>query len=805
MPLLINISVMIRNYFKTALRNLQRNKVFSVINIAGLSIGLTCCMLILLYIKDELSYDRFHEKKDNLYQLVCDRVEKDGMYTKSAIAAMVQGPAFKQAIPEIKEFTRVNHKQLVLKKDHTSFTEDICWVDENFFSVFSFPLITGNRAQVLSGFNSVVLAEAIAKKYFGTTDVTGKTIDLQIDGQFESFTISGVAKQVPENSSIKFNILAPFKHLEKVNPDNGWMWFSFPTFFVLQPGANPQTVAAKMKQVYQLQAKSEIDMNHEAGYDTQFRWGLIPFTQMHLNTSYQGTPEASDPVYTYILTGISFFILLIACINFTNLSAAQSLKRSKEIGIRKVIGGIRSQLIRQFLGEAMFVCMISFLLAIVATIFLLPLFNELAGKQLNVSWLFDIKLLTGIVALYVITFLAAGFYPAMVLSGLDPLQALYNKIKFSGKNYLSKSLVVLQFSIAILLIITTLFFNAQFQYLTHFQLGYNDNNLVEFDIDKAIMDKPLMEICKEKFIAVPGVEAVGNTNVGKFGGKTHAGGREFAAIYQHIDENYLPALQVQVLSGRNFSAGFPSDINSAVLINETFAKEAGWQDPVGKTIDFMNLPGWGTKKIRVIGLVKDYHFESLREKIKPMVFTMEPQLPLGRFILRISPAKIPASIMGLEKTYRQLFPDDPFQYSFRHDSLKKNYAVESKWKQIISVAAWVAIFISCIGLFGLAMLTTERRFKEIGIRKLLGASASRLVQLIAADFAKLVLIAFLIAIPVGWIVINKWLQNFAYRITVSWVIFAFAGAIALLIAMLTVSFHAIKASLINPVQALKNQ
>lgn len=796
---------MIKNHFKIAIRNLKRNKIFSIINISGLGIGLTCCMLILLYTKDETSFDRFHEKKDRIYQLVCNRIEKDGIDTKSALAAMVQGQAFKQAIPEMEEFTRVNHKQVVVKKENQTFNEDICWVDENFFSVFSFPLIAGNKEKVFSGFNSMVVTPETAKKYFGTADVVGKTIDLQINGQFEVFTITGVVKQAPQNSSIKFSILVPFKYLEKVNPDNGWMWFSFPTFFILHPASNLKTITAKMEQVYKLQARSEIDMNHEAGYDTKFNWGLIPFTQMHLNTEYQGSPEASDPIYTYILTGISIFILLIACINFINLSIAQSLKRSKEIGIRKVVGGTRRHLIHQFLGESMIICLLSFILAILLTLLLLPLFNELANKKLSLSYLFDIKLITGLICLYIITFLAAGFYPALVLSGLTPVEALYSKIKFGGKNNLSKSLVILQFTLATLLIVATLFINAQFNFLTKSELGYNDKNLVEFVVDKAVMDKPLMDGCKTAFANVSGVEKVAYANIGKFGGKTRAGGKEFAATYEHIDENYLSALQTQVLAGRNFSAAFSSDAANSVLINETFAKEAGWKDPVGKTVDFMNLPGWGTRKITVIGLVKDYHFESLKEKIKPELFTMAPQLPLGRFVIRIKPENILSIIKGLEKTYHTLFPDNPFQYSFRDDSIEKSYKAELKWKQVISFAALITIFISCIGLFGLSLLTSERRFKEIGIRKLLGASVVQLVQLISVDFVKLVFIAFFIAIPISWFIIDKWLQNFAYRIVISWWIFAIAGMIALFIALATVSFHAIKASLANPVSALKTQ
>ena len=795
---------MIRNYLKIAFRNLLNNKIFSLINISGLSIGLTCCMLILLYTKDETSYDRFHRQKDNIYQLACDRIESNGTITKSAVASYVQGPAFKESIPELQSFTRVYRKDAIIKKDNISFSDEICWTDDNFFSVFSFPLVKGQPTQVLSAFNSMVLTTEAAKKYFGQTDVMGKTLSLEINGAFELFTVTGIAKPAPENSSIKFNILLPFKYLEKASPDNGWMWFSFPTFFTVVRDANPVAIAKKMEQVYQLQAKSEIDMNHEAGYDTKFNWKLFKFTEMHLNTDYQGTPNAGDPVYTYILTGISVFILLIACINFVNLSIAQSLKRNKEIGIRKVIGASRAQVMGQFLGESMVVSLISFLLAIGITLLLLPVFNQLANKQLSLTYLFDGRLVAGAFLLYTATFLAAGFYPAILLSKLNPVDSIYNKTKYGNKNSLSRTLVVLQFSLATLLIIGTLFINAQFKYLTNTSLGYNEKNLVEFVVNNAVLDKSLMDVCRNTFAGVQGVEKVSYRNIGKFGGKTIAGEKEFAATYEHIDENYLPVLQIGMLAGRNFSKDYPSDAENSVIVNETFVKSAGWTDAVGKTVDFMNLPGWGARKITVIGVVKDYHFESLKEKIKPQLFTMDPQLPLGMLVLRIKGNNIPATIQNLEKAYHNLLPEHPFQYSFRENLLQRNYENELRWKRIISFSAIVTIFISCFGLFGLAMLTTERRFKEIGIRKVLGASTYELARSISLDFMKLVMIAFLFAIPLGWYFVHKWLQNFAYRIDVSWQIFAAAGAIAVVIALATVSFHSIRAALANPVRSLKN-
>ncbi|HMH22346.1 MAG TPA: ABC transporter permease [Puia sp.] len=794
---------MFRNYLKTAIRHLTKNKYFSVINIAGLSIGLACCMLILLYAKDELSYDRFHTQKDSIYQLTCDRIEKEGADEKFAIAAMVQGPAFKRAIPGIREFVRVNNKRAVIKKGNDVFDQDITWADENFFSVFSFPLLSGDRTRALTSPHSMVLTEETAKKYFGTADAIGKTLGVEINGRFEPFVVSAVAAPAPENSSIKFSLILPFAYLEKENPDNGWMWVSYPTFFLLDRHADLPAVERKMQEVYRIQAKPEIDMNHQAGYDTRFVWGLTPLTQMHLDTTYQGVSGASDPIYSYILSAIAAFILLIACINFVNLTIAQSLKRNKEIGIRKVVGGVRGQLIWQFLGESLTVCFASFLLAVLLAALGLPVFNHIAGKKLELSYLFDLQLLTGLVLLFMTTGVLAGFYPALVLSGLNPVHALDGRSKYGEKNYLAKGLVVLQFALATFLIIATFFISAQFNYLTSADLGYPDKDLVEFVADKAIMNKPLMELMKLEYSETPGVKKVGYCNVGKFGGKTKAGGKEFAATYERIDADYLAAMQIPLLSGRNFSMGFPSDSLNAVLVNETFAKAAGWHDPVGRTVDFLNLPGWGLRKIAVVGLVKDYHFESLTEKIRPQLFTMDPHLPLGRFLVRIDHRNIPATLHAMEKTWRGLAPDHPFQYFFKEEADRKSYEKEDRWKMIISFGALLTIFISCIGLFGLAMLSTERRSREVGIRKVLGASAGQVLRLLSGDFIKLVFIAFLIAIPAGWFAVDRWLQHFPYRIGMSWWLFGLAGMLSSGIALFTVSFHAIRASLANPVHSLR--
>ncbi len=795
----------LKDYLTNSFRDIFRHKALSVINITGLAVGLASCMLIFLYIRDEISFDHFHKKIDQIYQLTCTRIEKDGKKEKFAIAAMVQGPAFKREIPDIQEFVRVKGNQLTTKINNDVFKENILWADDNFFSVFTFPLLSGNPKNVLSDIHSVVITEETAKKYFGNGDAVGKTFDVQVEGSYETFKVSGIAEDPPQNSTIKFKMVLPFNYLEEVHPDNGWHWVSFPTYFVLNPKSDYQAVTSKLEQVYQVQARSEIEEIKSMGYGTKTIWGLQPFSHMHLNTEFKGTPESSSPIYSYILSGIAVFILLIACINFINLSVAQTLTRNKEIGVRKVFGGQRIQLFRQFISESFSVCFIAFLFALILAELALPFFNELANKHLSLSYLFDLKLVIGFMGLFLFTGFAAGFYPALILSGYTPTKTLNNPLKYSGRNWLSKSLVVIQFSLATFLIIFTLIICTQFNYLTKKDLGYNDKNLLEVTVGKAIFNKSLTRILKTEILRIPGVEMVAPKNIGHFGGPTKADGKEFLATYEHVDEDFVPTLHISVDAGRNFSKDFPADSINSVLVNQTFVKQAGWSEPIGKTIDHMNIPGWGDRRITVVGVVKDYNSESLKERIKPEVLTYEPKLPLGKFLIRVNDGRIPETVKLLEGLILKMVPSDPFQYSFVEQLNRDYYKKENKWKQIITVAACLAIFISCIGLFALTTLTTKRRTKEIGIRKVLGASVNQIINLIFHDFIKYISISFVIAIPLALYSVRLWLQNFAYRIEITLWIFLFAGLLAILIAALTISIQAVKAALANPVESLINE
>jgi putative ABC transport system permease protein len=531
---------------------------------------------------------------------------------------------------------------------------------------------------------------------------------------------------------------------------------------------------------------------------------LQPYTDMHLSkelSATNGLQGASNPVYSYILTGIAIFILLIACINFVNLTVARSVKRAKEIGIRKVVGSDRKGLILQFLGESFILCFIAFMLAIILVQVILPVFNQLSNKALAISYLFDIKLVTGYILLFIITGFFAGFYPALVLSGYNPVQTLYSRFALAGKNYLQKSLVVLQFALASFLIIATLTIFSQFNYLTTQDPGYDDSNLVI--IEKWGINRQQAKLLKAELMKSPDIIDVAPKNGGFWGtGAKINGETQIEFAYETVDESYLPMMKIPLVKGRNFSTDFPSDSTHSVLVNETFVAKAGWKEPIGQEVNFWYNEG---EKYTVIGVVKDHHYESMGRKIGTQLFTMKPGNDYGKALIKIKPGSETASLKHIEKVFKKLFPISPYIYKFKDEENLKNYEAEAKWKQIMLYSAILTIFISCIGLFGLSVLAAEKRTKEIGIRKVLGASVNGVVSILSKDFLKLVIISLVVSIPLAWLASNKWLENYPYRITLSWWTFAAAGILVVLIALVTVSFQAFRAAMANPVKSLRTE
>ena len=797
---------MIKNYFKTAFRNLLQNKVYSFINIAGLSLGLACVMLIILYVKDEVSYDRFHKNAGQVFQVVRKLVNNDGSYFASdAYTGYPQGPGFATSIPEINGFTRLQNGQRDMKKGTDVQSQPVLYVDSNFLSIFSFPLLEGNPKTALLQRHSIVITEEMAKKQFGNASALDKIIMLKGDAEFEPYVVTGVAKNCLQNSTIKFNVLLPIQVSDKDIASEAWLNVFLHTFVVLNANANRQQVEAKMKKVYEANAGVVYKAAREK-YDIKWspQYLLQPLADMHLSKNYEaidGLSDASNPVFSYILVSIAVLILLIACINFVNLTIARSVRRAKEIGIRKVAGGSRKQLIGQFLGESFLVCLLAFASAIVLVQVLLPLFNQLSNKALALSYLADAKLITGYIGLFFVTGLLAGFYPALVLSNYNPVKTLYSRFRLSGKNRLHKSLVILQFTLASFLIIATLTISSQFNYLTTINLGYDDANLVE--IYKWGITPAEAKLFKEQLAGGAGITGVTIKDMGWENEQAKVdGAAPIPLVRETVDENYIPLLKIPVISGRNFSKDFPSDAENAVLVNETFVKRAGWKDAIGKEI---NLGINGAEKYHVIGVVKDYHFQPLNEVIKPLVFTLKGGRVLGNLFVKINAANKTASLQQIEKAFKAVFPLTSYYYTFKDQENLRNYEAEANWKHIILFAAILTIFISCIGLFGLSVLSAEKRTKEIGVRKVLGASATAVVRILSGDFLRLIITALLVAVPVAWIAAFKWLQNYPYRVQLDWKLFAFASILVICIAMLTVSFQAIKAALANPVKSLRSE
>lgn len=800
---------MLKSYFLIAWRNLVRNKGLSLIKIAGLSIGLAVCMLILLYTKDELSYDRFHKNGARIYRI--DQRMKMGAEpaSKMGITNPVVGEVFAKEIPEVEGFVRLNDGLATVKKGADVFTESTLYADSNFFRLFSFPLLDGNPQTALRDLHSIVLSEDAAKKYFGNAEAVGRPMQLKIGEEFEAFTVAAVAKNPPQNSTIKFGMLLPFDYYKQrfARRVESWAGGGNTTFLLLRSTAGIGAVEKKMQAVFDRNAKAEIAEGEKMmGAKISVALSLQPLTQIHLNKDNgmsNGLADGSNPAYSYILGCIAVFILLVACINFINLAIAQSLKRSKEIGVRKVMGGRRAQLIKQFLAESFAVATIAFIAAAFLTLLALPYFNSLANKKLSLQYLSDGWLFLCLFLLLLITSFIAGFYPALVLSRFQPVKVLYGRPKGASKAWFTKGLIVLQFALSVFLLIGTLAIYTQLNFLQHKDLGYDSNNLLVMGLPRSKATNGLVRLFTAELAGQPSVVGTAPKNGGNSAMPVKTEGKQIFIDYSKVDQNFLPTFKIPLAAGRNFSPAFSSDSTQAALVNESFVKEAGWTSAgaVGQSIRFLE----GVKRLTIVGVIKDYHFSSLKEKLKPQLLTMDTAVNYGQLWVRIQPDHLTQTLALLERTYKKLVPFYPYDYTFMTTINEQRYEEEAKWRKFISIAAGLFIFISCIGLFGLVLLSIRQRTKEIGIRKVLGAAASRIVLLISKEFIGLMAVAFVMAVPAGYYAVNKWLQAFPYRIAVGWWMFAAAGLIVIAVSFLTVSYQSLKAATANPVKSLRTE
>lgn len=808
---------MFKNYFKTSLRSLWKNKGFSSINIAGLAIGISTCLLIILYVADELSFDKYNVKANKIYRVNNDVKFGDNQFDM-AQAPPLLGPTIVRELPQVAQYTRFRyHSSLLIKKGDESVRETkVTWADSTLLDIFSFQLISGNPKTILNAPKTLLITESIAKKYFNRVDVAGE--NLIIDDNV-NYKITGVIKDIPKQSHFNYDFFVALSDDAETRDENAWLSENYNTYILLKDGVDTKRLETEMdKMVYRkvgplLQSALNISIDNfqkEGGY---IHNRLVPLSDIHLRSNKLGEMGANGSMaYVYIFSAIAIFILLIACVNFMNLSTARSANRAREVGVRKVLGSLRKNLVSQFLVESLLVSFISLILAFGIAIALLPWFNNLSGKEISVWLLFQPLMLASAILLITVVGLLAGSYPAFFLSGFQPIEVLKGKLSagFRG-SWLRNGLVVFQFTISIFLIIGTMIIYRQLQYMRNKDIGFSKEQLLVINNTGTLKDQ--ITAFKNELAGISGISDVTMTSYLPVSGNRNSNAvftspsmdQKTAVIMQTwvIDEKYLSTLGIKMVAGRNFSKDFPTD-SSAVLLNEVAAKRIGESGLMNKNLYRFGDGGINdVDKLHVIGVIKNFNFNSLREMITPMALTFGKET--GNITVRLAAKDIPNVLEQVKKKWQQMGSTEPFSYSFMNEQYNSQYEAEQRTGRIFISFAILAIFIACLGLFGLAAYAAEQRTKEIGIRKVLGASVGNITGMLSKDFVKLISIASVIAFPVAWWAMDKWLQDFAYRTSISWWIFVVAGTVAMLIGILTVSSQAIKAALANPVKSLRSE
>ena len=795
-----------------------RNKIFSVLNLAGLAVGLCCFLLIALYVIRECSYDRYNRRAQDIYRVNMD-VHWGGQDIYESQSSDMMGALLKKDYPQVEEYTRVYNqfsKKLVKRGSEYLTEEKVAYVDSTFFNVFTLPAIEGNAQTALNEPNSVVIDAATAMKYFGTTQgIVGKTLVVRDGDKPVGYKITAVIKNIPVNSHFHFDLLFPMRNLD-------YQWgqignVNFYTYLLLKPGTDPKAFDKNFDEYfvrYELPSLKEQNINSLEEFKksgNKFRSWLMPLTDIHLSGSSIDEIEPPGSIqYVYIFSAVALFILLIACINFMNLSTARSAGRAKEVGIRKVLGTGKKELIWQFLAESSLMAGLSLILALVLTWLTLPSFNSLTGMALHLHDLGSPYILALLLALPLVVGFLAGCYPAFFLSSFRPIEVLKGQLSAGSKSSgLRSVLVVFQFGTSIFLIVATLVVYRQLQYIRNRNLGFNKDQVLIINSTDALGDH--VDAFKREMLRFPGVKS---GTIGSFLPVSQAdrnawnfsrdpvstATNNFNAQVWNVDEDYLQTMGMTLRSGRNFSPSFGGD-SSALVINETTAKILGYKDPVGRNL-YVNFNGQAVR-FPIIGVVKDFNYESMHQAIGPLVLRLAKSPALVSF--KVTPEVVGQVIAKASETWKALSPGMPFSYHFLDRSFAEMYRNDQRVGEIALVFSFLAIGIACLGIFGLATFMAEQRTKEIGIRKVLGASVGGIVQLLNRDFIRLVALAFLIAAPTAWWAMHHWLQNYVFKTTIDWWVFLAAGGSTLFIALLTVSFQSIRAAITNPVKSLRTE
>jgi len=785
---------MIGNYLKASVRNFIRNKSTSVINLCGLTIGFTVVILIFVFVRHELSYDRFHVHRDAIYRIVQGNADEKDSYAGSPAP---MGPLLRQHFPEIAEYTRLYQREQIVRAGNQRFREEkFFFADSSFFRMFTFPLVRGNPGDALKAPNAIIITEDIARKYFGEASPIGKMISL--DSGFD-FTVTGVAANAPENSHFHFDFLIPFERIEDVLGNNhlsSWGAWNYYTYFLLSPGTDPDKLEEKIIRWIRQ------DHSDRTGYFE--RLNLQPITEIHFKPNRRNLEPAFDKKYIHILVAVAVVILVIACINFANLSTARSVMRAKEVGLRKTVGASRNDLFRQFMMETVFLAVIACGMAVLLVMLLMPLFNLLLGRHLSIHFA-DASIFLFLPGLIFLTSLLAGIYPAVFLSSFRPASALKGKSGSQRNSVFQNSLVVFQFTVSIILIISTLVIYRQIHYIHANRVTTGKEQIVNINMQsKDMMMKSAAlkaELVRNEHILGASVNTYMPSRFNEnWGGIRWPGmeddGRDHSLWIINADADFLKIFNIDLIEGEvSDYSQLPADQLSFVL-NESALREMGWESAAGREMTY-----WDNRTAHIAGVVRDFHFRSLHHEIAPCAIVLRN---LGTQVsLRIKSGDVPATLAGIRNVWKSFSPDVDFDYYFLDEDYDKLYRSELRISKILNVFAAVAIFIACIGLYGLTAFAVQRRMKELGVRKVLGATSAGLAGMFSVKYVKRVIVANLIGWPVAWVIMEKWLENFAYRIGMTVWIFLLSGCIALVIALLTVSGVVIRAAVVSPVESLR--
>ena len=794
---------MLTNYFKIAWRNIRRDRFYSLINILGLTIGITCGLLLLLYVTDELSYDRYHKNADRIYRVVTEIHEPD----KINHWVGIQAPAvktMKEKYPAIENYVRFfPNGTLTFRQGEQRFTEErIFGADASVFNIFTYPFIQGDPKTALQAPGSIVLTQKLAQKFFGTTNALGKTLRTN---DTIAYQVTGVMEDVPKNSQFRFDALTSLNTQQR--QANDWGGFYVPSYVLMAKNADPKTIESKSPQLYDAYMSSIFKrMGITVAYQLQ------PLTSIHLHSKFDEETNG-DIGYVYTFGAVAFFMLLLASINYMNLATARSARRAKEVGLRKVMGSVRGALIRQFLSESVLMTLLALLVSIAMVWAMLPFFNTVSGKEIAISQLAQPHFLAIGLGIVVFTGFVSGSYPAFYLSAFEPAAVLKGATKGRESSFFRKALVVTQFSVSLVMLICTWIVFQQLDFMQNQNMGYDREQVLTINY-RGNQPRSQYKAFRRRLLANPSIQKVATSGnaVSNIGGRvilgveSNTGMKDMAFKPMAIDHNYLNTVGIKLIAGRDFSEKTPADTSNSVLVNETTVKRMGWTNPLGKKIIPGGLPQKGQTSpstAQVVGVVKDFHQQSLYNAIEPLVLFYSPVLAVTH--IKIAAQDADKTLAFIKQQWAETYPDKLFAYSFLDQDFESAYHADQLRGQIFTTFSALTILIACLGLFGLATFTTEQRVKEIGVRKVLGASVSGLVVLLSKDFTKLVLLSFPIAIPIAWYAMHQWLQSFPYKTAIHWWVFGAACLLTLVICWATVMYQSIKAALMNPVKSLRSE